>query len=117
MNSSISRLLVALPLSIVLSFGLALLGDSTADPLFVAGILYTIVVFSMMSYITIAKIVKTDQVDHNQLKLDLIFQAIQLTESKTPLIEEIEQEDIEFDYTKIAPERIPSPNVDKSLQF
>ena len=122
MNTSLSRLLVSLPFSIVLSLGLVLLTWSVNDAnysgtMFNAGLMYTVTVFSLMCIISIRKIILSESHDYSQNKLDLILEAVLMDSKKKQVNEETSIEDVEFDYTQIPTQRIPSPQVDKSLQF
>ena len=124
MNPSISRLLITLPLSIVLSLGLVLLTWSINEVpgnnnLFNFGIIYVMSMMSFMAIISIRKIIAAENSDYTQSQLDLMLEAAVMSPKtvSTVVTNQNINEDIDFDYSKTPPHQIPSPEVDKSLRF
>lgn len=123
MNPSVSRLLVALPLSLVLSTCVVLLTwsvDKFEEPnyLFNAGIIYTMVMFSFMAFISLRKIIFTESHDYKAEQLELMLAASVMTGKPTLVKEQVEElDDIEFDYTGVPAHKVPAPEIDRSLRF
>lgn len=125
MNPSLSRLTVALPLSFVLSTSIVLLTWSLNAPfgqnlLFNYGIIFSLILFSFMCFITVKKIVETESHDYNQAKLDLMLESVLLTGDAKLVTHQINSpnlDDFEFNYDQTKPIHIPAPERDKSLEF
>lgn len=122
MNPSLSRMLVALPFSVVISTAVVLLTWSVdkfpeTKYLFNTGILYTILVFGLMCIISIKKIIETESHDPKADQLEAMLAASVMTGNPS-LVQDAELlEEVEFDYTNVPPQKIPRPEVDNSLQF